>query len=220
MHSCHLNIDWTQQKFNKKAQLFGEVTLGKFLFPASRERFWSHEQTSFYSHFNTRPLNYSQTKSSSSNDRFAWTHFSWTVPKPVKCENGLKSSAALLIPRIDLVCANDATDLLRFSGRPKLQHPGRERLFLRRLQPVRKLREHDHHMLHESLLLWQAGGRESGGKIKKAAVVTLWRHPMWCGWFCRVSLFHSDRICALWERTLRLQDKPISHVWIHDQLHP
>lgn len=29
-----------------------------------------------------------------------------------------------------------------------------------------------------------------------------------------------DWICTVWEWTFCLQDKPVSYVWIHDQLHP
>lgn len=52
---------------------------------------------------------------------------------------------------------------LRLAGGPELR-AGRPGSVLRRHQPVRELREHDHHLLHQSLLLWQAGGREGGGE--------------------------------------------------------
>ncbi len=51
-----------------------------------------------------------------------------------------------------------------FPGGSELQHAGRPRCLLRCHQPVRELREHDHHLLHQGLLLWQAGGGESGGE--------------------------------------------------------
>lgn len=49
-------------------------------------------------------------------------------------------------------------------GGPELQRAGRPGGFLRRQQPVRELGEHDHHLLHQGVLLRQAGGREGGGE--------------------------------------------------------
>lgn len=51
------------------------------------------------------------------------------------------------------------------SGGSQLQHAGGAGELLRREQPVRELGEHDHHLLHQGLLLRQAGGGESGGEV-------------------------------------------------------
>lgn len=53
---------------------------------------------------------------------------------------------------------------LWFPGRPESQHAGRPGGLLRCHQPIRELGEHDHHLLHQGLLLRQAGGREGGGE--------------------------------------------------------
>lgn len=58
------------------------------------------------------------------------------------------------------------------SGGPELQHAGGAGELLRREQPVRELGEHDHHLLHQGLLLRQAGGGESGGESRPGASST------------------------------------------------
>lgn len=57
-------------------------------------------------------------------------------------------------------------DVLLFvwPGGPESEHAGRPCGLLWCHQPVRELWEHDHHLLHQGLLLWQAGGREGGGE--------------------------------------------------------
>ncbi len=73
---------------------------------------------------------------------------------------------------VDLICviytvingAGSNVFPLRLAGGPESQHAGRPRGLLRCHQPIRELGEHDHHLLHQGLLLWQAGGREGGGE--------------------------------------------------------
>ncbi len=53
-----------------------------------------------------------------------------------------------------------------FIGWLELQHSGRNWGFLWSEQSVREPWEHDHHLLHKGLLVWQTGRWESGGKFQ------------------------------------------------------
>lgn len=72
------------------------------------------------------------------------------------------------------------------------------------------------------MLLWQAGGGESGGEYQPQAF------PLQIGIRWRVTppptgLFSgplSDGVREVRKRPLRLPDQPLAHVRIHDQLHP
>lgn len=47
------------------------------------------------------------------------------------------------------------------------QHdPGRARDLLWCQQPVQQCREHDHHSLHQGVLLWETGRGEGGGEFR------------------------------------------------------
>ena len=50
--------------------------------------------------------------------------------------------------------------VLVLTGGPELQRAGGPHGVLRRHQPVRELREHDHHLLHQGVLLREAGRGE------------------------------------------------------------
>lgn len=66
-----------------------------------------------------------------------------------------------------------------FIGWLELQHSGRNWGFLWREQSVREPGEHDHHLLHKGLLVWQTGRGESGGKFQISASETKYplQHP-------------------------------------------
>lgn len=74
------------------------------------------------------------------------------------------TSEDVLLPTCVLIVLDKQFVLVLCTGGPELQHAGRPGGLLRRHQPIRELREHDHHLLHQGLLLRQAGGREGGGE--------------------------------------------------------
>uniref|UniRef100_A0A8B9C8X7 TEA domain transcription factor 3 n=1 Tax=Anser brachyrhynchus TaxID=132585 RepID=A0A8B9C8X7_9AVES len=76
-------------------------------------------------------------------------------------------------------------------GGSEQHHPGRAGDFLRCEQPVQQRREHDHHGLHQGVLLREAGRGEGGDGVRAAG-----------------------------ERPVRLPHPPVPHVRVHDQLHP
>lgn len=90
------------------------------------------------------------------------------------------------------------------AGGPEQQrHAGRPRLFLRCQQPVQQPGEHDDHCFNQSLLVWQAGCRESRGKSVHLFCILLSNNSYTASHFHLV--FSTVCVCVLQTEYARLE---------------